>query len=71
MSRTRADNRAGAGEPGNNIIRFPRSSRLLAPREFAMTKPEKAVQIRRRILNDDLPEHLLDEMLRLLDERES
>jgi hypothetical protein len=71
MSQSRDDNRAGASEPLSNVVRFPRSKRLLAPPELAMSKPEKALQIRRRILNDDLPEHLLDEMLRLLDERES
>ena len=63
-------NSEGVGEPVSNIVRFPSKERFPARLELTMTKTEKALHIRRKILVDDLPEQLLDEMLRLLDEQE-
>ena len=69
MSPDQDDDRAGASGPVSNVVPFRRSGQLLAPLESPMTKA-KALHIRRKILNDNLPEQLLDEMLRLLEERE-
>lgn len=55
----------------NNVILFPGSrSSPTSLHLLGMTKTEKALHIRHKILNDDLPEDLLDEMLRILEERE-
>ena len=54
----------------SNVVQFPRSKPFPTPPQSGMTKAEKALYIRHRILNDDLPDDLLDEMVRRLYERE-
>jgi len=54
----------------SNVVQFPRSKRFSTPPQSGMTKAEKALYIRHRILNDDLPDDLLDEMVRKLYEQE-
>jgi len=54
----------------SNVVQFPRNKPFPTSPLSGMTKAEKALYIRHRILNDDLPDDLLDEMVRKLYERE-